>query len=98
MPLWLRACEEGESRAVVRAAISSNAKVNFMDAGRLSPLMLACGRSDDWPGNVVCELLSADALSSDTGAMVIRCGSVARAKSLVDPRDVANNTPLLLCC
>jgi ankyrin repeat protein len=107
----LSACEDGSLQAVW-AALSSGANTTCVDGELSSPLMWACCREDDWAvaEDIVRELLSCGAaVNSCNGDMCMAmhyaacwssCNVVTlllEAKSVVDPRDNYNNTPLIAC-
>jgi hypothetical protein len=109
----LRLVCKGGSLEAVRAALSSGANVNCVDEKLSSPLMWACCRYDDWAvaEDIVRELLSCGAVVNSCikdawmaihyAARWSSCAVVTlllEVKSLVDPRNKGNNTPLHLCC
>jgi ankyrin repeat protein len=108
----LSACKGGSLEAV-RAALSRGANSNCVDENLSSPLMWACCRYDDWAvaEDSVRELLSCGTVVNSCnieGWMAIHYAALfsssamvtllLEAKSLVDPRNKDNNTPLLGCC
>jgi ankyrin repeat protein len=109
----LRNVCKGGSLEAVRAALSSGANGNCVNENLTSPLMFACRRKDDWAvaEDIVRELLSCGSVVNSCDAegwMAIHfaahwssCAVVTlllEAKSIVDPRNKDNNTPLIACC
>ncbi len=107
----LSVCKGGSLEAV-RAALSGGAIVNCVDETLSSPLMWACCREDDWAvaEDIVRELLSCGAVvnSCDRDLLLpLHCAArwssctvvtlLLEAKSVVDPRDKDNDTPLIAC-
>ncbi len=108
----LSACKGGSLQAV-RVALSSGANSSCVDEDLSSCLMWACSREDDWAvaEDIVRELLSCGAaVNSCNKHLRLPCHYAGRwsscavvtllldAKSLVDPRDEGNSTPLIACC
>ncbi len=108
----LDACDGGSLEAV-RAALSSGANSSWVDERLWSPLPSVCCREDDWAvaEDIVRELLSCGAVVNSCngeGCMAIHYAAawsssavvtlLLEAKSLVDPRNKDNETPLIACC